>query len=131
MNYHSAGPDENALRLAFKKCGELAEKGGYSQVALAIPTKGNLDGLISKVIGEDATSLLQRNNKLDLKGLTVHLITERITPRNFRGPVLAAYTTLGHLKELMKSRCATDIVFVPWAEEELTTYLLFCKSQEI
>lgn len=132
MNYHTnvTGPDENTLRAAFKKCRELAQKGKYSQVGLAVPAKGNLDGIISDVIGDNATNILQRENKLDLKGITVHLITERIKPKSFRGPVLAVYITNDLIKKMVRAGYATDIVFVPWLDEELAEYLSLYDSQE-
>jgi hypothetical protein len=132
MMYHtnSSGPDMIALKAAFKKCGELSQKGKHLQVGLAVPTKGNLYGIISDVIGEDATTILQRKNKLDLKGITIHLITDRIKPKSFRGPVLAAYTTIDLIKKMVRAGYATDIVFVPWLEEELAVYLSLYDSQE-
>lgn len=132
MVYHtnSSGPDIIALKAAFKKCGELVQKGKHSKVGLAVQTKGNLYGIISEVIGEDATAILQRKNKLNLKEITVHLITERIKPKSFQGPVLAAYTKIDLIKKIARAGYATDIVFVPWLDEELAVFLSLYDSQE-
>jgi hypothetical protein len=133
MYYHStsAGSDEDSLRVAFKKCGELAQKGGYSQVGLAVPTKGNLDGIISDVIGEDAAIILQRKNILDLKGMTIHIITEQVKPKSFKGPILAAFTGVDLIKKMVRAGYASDIIFVPWLDEELAEYLILYASQEL
>lgn len=76
--YHttSIGPDEEALRAAFLKCGELMKVRGGAVMGLAVHTKNNLDGAIRSVFGEDVVRVLDRDNKLDLKGIVIHLLTE-------------------------------------------------------
>lgn len=103
---------------AFKKCGELAQQNGYSQIGLATPTKGNLDGIISDIVGEKAVSILQRENVLVLRGFTIYLITKRVKPKGFSGPVLAAYTPIDQTREIAKSLYCKALVYVPWTEDE-------------
>lgn len=114
----SVGPDHEALKAAFKKCGEIAQNNGYKHVGLATPTKGNLDGVISDLIGEEAVNILQRDNILDLKGLTIHLITKRVKPKGFLGPVLAVYTPIDQVKEIASSSYCKALVYVPWTDDE-------------
>lgn len=54
--YHTTpiGSDEEALRAAFLKCGELMKVRGCAVMGLAVHTKHNLDGVIRSVFGEDA-----------------------------------------------------------------------------
>jgi hypothetical protein len=121
MFYHtrSIGPDMEALKAGFKKCGELAQRHGYTQLGLATPTKGNLDGVISDLIGEEAVKILQRDNILDLKGITIHLITKRVSPSHkFSGPVLAVYTPIDQIKSLAKSHFCKGLIYVPWTQDE-------------
>ncbi len=91
--YHttSVGPDEEALRAAFLKCGELMKVHGCAVVGLAVHTKNNLDGAIRSVFGEGVVRVLDRDNKLELKGIVIHLLTEKIQLRRLEGPVLAAF----------------------------------------
>jgi len=116
-----SGPDPEALKLGFRKCGELAVAGKHQNTALAVPTKGNLQGLIGDLLGDKAASVLARDNALDLGGLTIRLVTKRV-PLRHRGPVLGAWTTIDHVKELARSHYATAIVFLPWLDEELDEF---------
>jgi hypothetical protein len=115
------GPDAEALKLGFRKCGELAVAGKHQNTALAVPTKGNLQGLISDLIGDEAAGVLARDKALDLGGLTIRLVTKRV-PLRHCGPVLGAWTTIDHVKELARSEYATAIVFLPWLDEELSEF---------
>ncbi len=120
MYFHtdSVGPDENALRTAFKKCGEIAQKKGYSKLGLAVPAKTNLYGMLSDLLGEDVINIFQRDNVLDLNGITIHLITRRVKPKNFSGPVLAVHTALDQTKEIAKAAYCKELIYVPWTDEE-------------
>ena len=122
---------DSILRNAFHHCSSLAIAGRHMHMTLAIPAKGNLDGLISKYIGEEATRILLRDNKINLGKVTLHLATNRI-PVRFRGPVLAAFTTIDHIKTLSKMRNVSDLMYIPWQEDELPAFRkLFPEAQPI
>ena len=59
-------------------------------MGLAVHSKNNLDGVIRSVFGDDVIRVLDRDNKLDLKGITIQLLTEKIQIRRLERPVLAA-----------------------------------------
>jgi len=59
-------------------------------MGLAVHGKNNLDGVIRSVFGDDVIRVLDRDNKLDLKGIAIQLLTEKIQIRRLEGPVLAA-----------------------------------------
>jgi hypothetical protein len=122
-SYHApqAGPDPEALKRAFLKCGELATAGGHKAINLAVPAKGNVQGLIEDFLGEEATRLLLRDSRLPLSVVTIRLVTKRL-PLSYQGPVLAAWTDIDQLKGLARSHLATDMVYVPWIEDELTEF---------
>lgn len=109
------------LASAFFHAGKLALEGQHAHITLAVPTKGNLDGLISSCIGDQLTRALQRDNRVDLGGVTLHLATERI-PVGHRGPVLALFAKIPHVKTLAKSPNATHLLYVPWAPDELPAF---------
>lgn len=121
--YHApqAGGDPEALKRAFLKCGELATAGGHKAINLAVPTKGNVQGIIEDLLGEEATRLLLRDNRLPLGVVTIHLVTKRLA-LNYQGPVLAAWTDIDQVKGLARSHLVTDVVYVPWVEDELTEF---------
>lgn len=119
----SIGPDEDALRAAFRHCGALLQARGCSTMGLAVHTKDNLDGVIRSVFGDDVIRVLDRDNTLDLKGITIQLLTEKIQLRKLEGPVLAAFVNPEKLTRIIACSGVTDIVFVPWAAEEHAAYV--------
>jgi hypothetical protein len=123
--YHttSIGPDEEALRAAFLKCGDLMKARGCTVMGLAVHTKNNLDGVIRTVFGEDVVRVLDRDNRLDLKGIVIQLLTEKIQVRRLEGPVLAAFIDPKKMEKIVASSGVTDFVFVPWAAEEHAGYV--------
>ncbi len=128
----SIGSDEEALRVAFRHCGALLLTRGCTTMALAVHTKNNLDGVISSVFGEAVVRALDRDNKLDIKGITIQLLTEKIQLRKLNGPVLAAFVDPAKLDTIIACSGVTDIVFVPWAAEEHAVYVAaYPSSQEI
>ena len=132
--YHatSIGPDEEALRAAFLKCGDLMKARGCTFMGLAVHAKNNLDGVVRTVFGEDVVRVLGRDNRLDLKGIVIQLITEKIKIRRLEGPVLAAFIDPTKMDKIVASSGVTDIVFVPWAAEEHAGYLkTYPDSKEI
>jgi hypothetical protein len=123
--FHTAsiGADQDALRNAFQYCGTLLQSRGSTVMGLAVHTKNNLDGALREIFGADVIRVLDRDNKLDLKGITLHLLTEKIQLRKLEGPVLAAFVNPGKLDKIVACAGVTDLVFVPWAAEEMNAYL--------
>ncbi|MDO8771628.1 MAG: hypothetical protein Q7K57_23545 [Burkholderiaceae bacterium] len=129
---HSMGPDEAALRAAFLPCSALIQQPKGATMGLAVHNKSNLDGVVRTVFGDSVVKVLDRDNKLDLKGITIHLLTEKIQLRKLEGPVVAAFVDPHKLDKIVSSVGVTDIVLVPWAAEELPIYLAaHPSSQEI
>ena len=120
---HSVGPDEAALRAAFLHCSAQMQQRNSVCMGLAVHNKSNLDGVVRTVFGDSVIKVLDRDNKLDLKGITIHLLTEKIQLRKLEGPVVAAFVDPHKLDKIVSCAWVTDIVFVPWAAEELPLYL--------
>lgn len=119
----SIGPDEEALRAAFFKCSDLMKERGTTVMGLAVHTKNNLDGVIRTVFGDSVVRVLDRDNRLELKGTVIQLITEKIQVRRLEGPVLAAFIDPKKMDKIVACTGVTDVVFVPWAAEEYAGYL--------
>lgn len=129
---HSVGPDEAALHAAFLQCSALMQQRNSTTMGLAVHTKSNLDGVVRTVFGDSVVKVLDRDNKLDLKGITIHLLTEKIQLRKLEGPVVAAFVDPHKLEKIVSSVGVTDIIFVPWAAEAISIYLAaHPSSQEI
>ena len=52
--HHTAflGPDEETLRAAFLKCGDLMKARGCAAMGLAVHTRNNLDGFLLAIVGQ-------------------------------------------------------------------------------
>ncbi|MDF3831439.1 hypothetical protein P3W85_00455 [Cupriavidus basilensis] len=101
----------------------MLQKRGGSVMGLAVHSKSNLDGVFRTVFSEQVIKALDRDNRLDLKGVTIQLLTEKIQVRKLEGPVLAAFVAPEKLGKIIACHGVTDIVFVPWAVEELVAYV--------
>lgn len=123
FHIQSSGADEEALRTAFLKCSALMRQRASSSMGLAVHSKNNLDGVVRKVFGDSVIRVLDRDNRLELKGVATQLLTEKIQLRKLEGPVLAAFVNPEKLAKIVSCDGVTDIVFVPWTAEELLAYL--------
>ena len=126
----SVGSDEQALRFAFQKCGALLQSRGCTAMGLAVHSKANLDSVVKTVFGDDVVHVLERDNKLEMKGITLYLLTDKIQLRKLEGPVVAAFIDPDKLDKIISCYGVTDVVFVPWATEDLPTYLVTHPSSE-
>ena len=126
----SIGPDEQALHAALLKCRALMEHRACSTMGLAVHSKNSLDGVVRNVFGDSVIRVFDRDNKLELRGVTTHLLTEKIRVRRLEGSVLAAFVNPEKLDKIALCDGVTDIVFVPWTAEELAAYLGAYPSSE-
>ena len=98
---------------------------------LAVYCKDNLIGILSDFFGHLEMNKLKTDNHFEFQGVTIHLITEKIPSSLVKGPILACHTNLEFIHVLSKDDRATDIVYVPWMDEELSAYKTMYKSTEI
>lgn len=92
-------------------------------MGLAVHGKDNLDSVVQGVFGGSVVRVLDRDNKLELKGITTHLLTEKIHLRKLEGPVVAAFVDAHMLDKIVPSLGVTDVVYVPWTPDDLISYL--------
>jgi len=118
----SSGPDVDALRAAFRLSCELLQSRRSEIMGLAVHTKAQFDGTLRDVLGDDVVKCLDRNNRVQIKGITFHLLTEKIQVRKLDGPVLAAFVSPAKLDKIIACQGVTDLVFVPWEATELQAY---------
>lgn len=115
--------DEAALSAAYRLCEGLMHSRGLTMMGLAVPSKVSLDGMIRAVYGDQVTRLLDRENRSELRGTIIQLLTEKIQVRRLRGPVLAVGIPPESLLRIVAAQGVTDIVFVPETPRELDIYL--------
>jgi hypothetical protein len=123
MLYHSnsTGPDVQAFKDAFKKCHQLALVSN-KEMKITVHTKNQLEGnVIEDALGKDFVKALL-NKSVPIQGVTIHLETER-KQINTSMVVLAPHISFKYLEKIIENNTKSDIVYLPWAEEELKEYL--------
>lgn len=66
--------------------------------------------------------ILRRDYRIERNGFTVHLATKRNPPSSI-GPVVAAWTTSEQTRELLVDSHVTELLYVPWTEEDVESFL--------
>ena len=89
-----------------------------------------VNGIISDAIGGISTKL-QNNGFTKLADVTAYLETERVKSSFRSGVIIASHVSSKLLAKIISDPRATDVVYVPWAPEELQEYLDSHKSVEI
>lgn len=113
---------EADLRLAYERGLSLLRATGSSMLGLALQDKSCLDRVVVNVFGDDVARNLERDNRHELRGLTIQLLTDRIRVRRLVGPVLAAFVEPDHVASLADCAGVTALVYVPANEQQLHRY---------
>lgn len=132
MLYHTKlpGPSVNEFQTAFAKSIGTAIENDTNEVLIYVHGKTNLDGIISAAIGGMA-SKLQKSGFVTLGDVKVYLETEKKQSSFCSGTILASHISTKLLNKILSDSRATDIIYVPWASEELESYLQNNESTEI
>lgn len=109
---------EAGFRDALHTAVTLAATAGSYQAAIAVHVKDQVQrSAISAILGEQRTKQLLKGS-VDVSGVKIHLITERIRSGLIRGPLVAAYVAPTFLDKLIKEKRFTDIIYIPWNPKE-------------
>lgn len=132
---HAEGPDEHAMSLAFAWLLDSVKRSTTAATALlAVPVKRNLEGTISKVIGDRIARQLASGKAVPVEQSSsgVGLITQRTRLTGWPGgPVLAAYPTKDFLDMLDDMYGITEILVVPWRLAEIQYWIDTWGPQEL
>ncbi|WP_143537462.1 hypothetical protein [Rubrivirga sp. SAORIC476] len=126
MLYHieKPGPYQEELVEALKFCIALSHKRKTGEVLLALTGKSQLStSLIQGALGLGATKKLKKDNRVDMSGLSIVLWTKRVAATGFSGPALVPHVAPDLAEMVAQVPGVTDVVFVPWRQEELEVYL--------
>ncbi|WP_145744437.1 hypothetical protein [Variovorax beijingensis] len=97
----SSGPVADTLREAFRPgCGQQQSRGS-DVMGVAVRTKAQLDGTVSEVLGDEVAKALNRNNRVQLKGITIQLLRPQQSHDHLRGPLgrgRAGAVAVAHLR---------------------------------
>lgn len=133
MLYHidSPGPSIEAVQLAFSMALRIAIENELNEIAIFVHGKTNLDGVVSDALGSIATKLQKPNGTVQIEGITVFLETERVRSKFQSGVLIATHLSTKVLSKVIKDRRATDVIYIPWAPEELDDFLAANSSAEL
>ena len=133
MLYHTAstGPSIEAVHLAFAMAIRIAIENELNEIAIFVHGKTNLDGVVSDALGGIARKLQKPNGTIEITGITVHLETERVKSNFQSGVLIAMHLSTKLLEKALQDQRATDVIYVPWAPEELGEYLNENSSTEL
>lgn len=104
-------------------CAYLTARRGVRELGIAVPGKDALRDGLSGLWNANALGLLERENRCELDGMTVFLLTEKIRVGRMAGPIIAIGTDLGLLAEIAAGHGVTDLIYVPRTPECLAAYL--------
>jgi len=123
--YHTQplASDGRALHAAFDKCLDLVRARGSAEMAVALRSKADLAGAVTRVLGADAVRVLDRDNTHMRKGLALHLLTVKVQRRRMQGPVWAVFLNPTLLDQVVAPAGITDVVVVPLQADDLVAYL--------
>jgi 3-deoxy-D-manno-octulosonic acid (KDO) 8-phosphate synthase len=127
MQYHTNthGSSKRGFIDGFNKAISEASTNGTNQVLLLTHSLKQLrGGVYERVFGKEAVKKLA-TTKVAKKGLvTIYLETETSQESAFsKGVIFAPFVSLKLLSAAMLDSRATDIVYIPWAESELHSYV--------
>lgn len=118
------------FQTAFAKAIVTAIESDANEVLIYVHGKTNLDGIISEAIGGIA-SKLQKTGAVNIEGVKVYLETEKKRSSFRSGVILASHVSTKLLNKILSDHRATDLIYVPWASEELELYLEKNNSTEL
>jgi hypothetical protein len=108
----------DAARECLAELCRLASGAGTAEAAIALHSKHSLRGsAIEEVLGASASERLL-NGSVEVSGIQLHLITEKIRSRFQRGPLVAAYVSPRFLPELLSDDRVTDLIYLPWSPRD-------------
>lgn len=130
MKFHvnTHGDDQAGFKTALVKAIELAIVSGTGELLIRIGLLGNTSGIMSDVLGNQFVNSLVKSKKksLNIDGHTIDVFLEsdKSGKSSFRtGSILALWATAESLDTVLKDRRGTNLVYVPWLEEERDEYL--------
>ncbi|WBY02408.1 hypothetical protein PE066_02415 [Ramlibacter tataouinensis] len=125
MLYHTDthGPSESGFKAGIMKAAAEAQANGTNEVLLLAHTLDNLKGVVAAVLGDDFVAALAKHKQVVVGPVTIHLETERIRSAFVKGVIFAPFVSSKLLETAIKDHRGTDIVYVPWAESELLTFV--------
>lgn len=127
MQYHTNthGPSESGFKDGLKKSIREASANGTNQVLLVTHSLKHLQGgVYEAVLGEALVKELAKSKFVRIGSTTIYLETEKSQGSSFsNGVIFIPFVSHELLSTAMTDHRGTDVVYVPWAESELRSYV--------
>jgi len=126
MDYHTNtyGSSEAGFKTGLLKSIHEASTNGTNQVLLlARSLKYLKGGVFASVLGQVAVKNLARTKSMRWMAITIYLETERTRSAFSKGVIFAPFVSHRLLAVAAGDSRGTDVVYVPWTEAELQTYV--------
>jgi hypothetical protein len=116
---NSFGSDENAVEAGLKQLIQLGKE--TLQAGIAVHQEANLEPgtALARALDPQPYAVFRARGAVTFNNVKMFKMTERNNATEFRkGPILALHVSSKRLKQLMEDPRMTDIVYIPWSEEE-------------
>jgi len=126
MKYHTNthGPNKAAYAAGLVAAVTAASGNGTNQVLLLGHTFKMIEGgVIEDVLGQARVKNLSKSRQMKIDDATVYLETEKTRSAFSRGVIFVPFVSSALLNKAIADHRATDIVYVPWTDEERQQYL--------
>jgi len=121
---NSSGPDIPAFQNSLVKAAAIAKASDMDVIYLC-PTLDTLDSHAAiTVLGEAQIAEFKKKRVMTINGVNFHLETGKHRRANGPTIVFAVYASTKLLNKAIADHRTTDWVYLPWAPEELSAYLL-------
>ncbi len=127
------GPDPDAFKLSFKKCFDLAKEKSSKQVSIVVEEKSQfLEGTVfNEILGEDFVKAIV-NNPITIEGIDFEVLSEKtLYESSDDHPFLACNISFKLVSKLISWYAKSDLVYLPWQEDDLPPYFKKYESVEI
>ena len=115
----SFGADRNAVGEALTRLLELAQQTKQAAIASNQLTNFSEGTTIARVLEPPQYAEFNGKRAVTLNGVKVSMMTLRDTASGFRrGPVMVLHGSPEVLGKVTKDPRTTDVIYVPWAEDE-------------
>lgn len=133
MFYHTNPQKEQVANFqsAFAEAVAKSIENNSSEIVIVVHGKTNLDGVVSDAIGGIARKLQKPGGMTTLHDVKVFCETERSKSSFKSGVIVATHVSIKFLKKLIHDSRGTDLIYVPWSQEELDIHTSINKSIEI
>ena len=130
MKYHvnTHGGDTEGFKKGLIRALQLSFQGTHKSLLIRIGLLANAKGIMSDVLGDEFVKKLIKNKVTEFSAqgdsISIYLEGDLTRGSAFRsGVVFCPWATPTTLAEALQDRRASDVVYIPWMEQERDSYI--------